>query len=182
MPYYYAECVFQKIQSVMYSGYTKVFQHYTSGGLFTSYKDVGSRNPKNPRANLFSIFNQLEKYRGKNNKFRFKLCYPEHKLCNEWYQSSNPYLESSIEGFEAIHLEFKTTGVTGRKWAGIGKYAKNMINGAFIDDTPDVKRVSQTAIGANRYSPRKPFIPGPKGSTTKVQLYVMPSSDVEQGR
>ena len=165
------------------SGYTKVFQHDTSGGLFTSYKEVGSKNPSNPKAKLFSILNQLEKYRGKNNKFRFKLCYPETKLCNEWYQSSNPYLESSIEGFEEIHLQLKSTAIRGRKWAGIGKCPKNLINGAFIDDTPDVKNVWQTAIGAKTYWPKKPFIPpGSKISITKVQLYVMPSSDVDQGR
>ena len=114
-------------------GYTKVFSHDVSGGLFSSYADVGSKNSKDPGSKLFSILDQLEDYRNSEGKFQFKLCYPEltwgkeKKNCNEWIQSSNPYTEYTITGFQEIFLAFDKDGKM-NEWKGLGKnYSKDHI-------------------------------------------------------
>ena len=80
--------------------------------------DALSKNPDDQNANLFSIFDQLEKYRDENGNFQFKLCYPELDKCNEWIQSSNPATETEIKGFRAVDLTFKTNEIGGQ-WAGL---------------------------------------------------------------
>ena len=160
-------------------GYKKVFSHDLSGGLFTSYAEVGSKNPDNPDSKLFSILNQLETYRNSEGKFQLKLCYPEltwgkdGKTCNEWIQSSNPYTDSTITGFEAISLAFDKNGDL-NEWKGLGKNSAGNDGDAFVDDTPS-NAYWYSAIGAKKawYG----GIPGPRHSAisaiSKVELYVM---------
>merc|ERR1739838_969207 len=56
------------------------------------------------------LFANLEEAKKKNDAgvFHFKLCHPERTEeafpCNEWKQSSNPVLESTVTGFEAVRL------------------------------------------------------------------------------
>ena len=89
-----------------------MFSHNVSGGLWTDHEEVGSKNVDNPDAKLYSILNKLENYRNKEGKFKFKLCYPEltwgknGSNCNEWFQTSNPYTDSTITGFQEIFLAF----------------------------------------------------------------------------
>ena len=80
-----------------------MFYHNTRGGFFSSEADVLRKNVDNPNADLFSILDQLEDYRT-GGLFHFKLCYPELvgvnglNGCNEWIQTSNPAMESTITG------------------------------------------------------------------------------------
>ena len=152
-------------------GYIKVFGHNTAGGLFSSKNDALSKNPDNPNANLFSILGKLENYRGKDGNFQFKLCYPEIGKCNEWVQASNPATETTIHGFRAISLQFKTNGYNAGVWAGLGK---SISWGTLIDDSPSHANW-YCAIGARTYWPSKPTIPGPAylSGITKVDLYVL---------
>ena len=164
-----------------------MFSHYVPGGLFTSYEDVGSKNPDNPEADLYSILNKLETYRNTEGKFHFKLCYPEltwgidEKTCNEWIQSSNPYTESNITDFEAISLAFEKDSYLG-DWRGLGKTndGKNTI----IDDTP-YRYNYYYSLGALKYwnpkdasaetiaGPKHPNDDGPgiPSIITKVELF-----------
>merc|ERR1711879_1064272 len=156
-------------------GYVKVFGHDTAGGLFSRRADALTKNEDNPDAKLFSILNQLEKYRGSDGNFQFKLCYPELNKCNEWIQSSNPATETTIRGFKPISLAFKTNGIGGA-WAGLGKSSSNKYSEVLIDDAPAYKNW-HSAIGSCAYWPGKPKIPGPRGGNgqwpiTKVNLYV----------
>ena len=172
--------------------YIKVFSHDVSGGLWVDHEDVGSKNEGNPEAKLYSILNQLEDYRTKDGKFKFKLCYPEltwgknGRNCNEWYQTSNPYTEPTISGFEEIYLAFgRDTSLN--HWGGLGK---NIAGGpdysTVIDDSPThVNHFSD--IGCKTYWPEGQ-IPGPRfmndtddysysrkySGVTKVVLYVEP--------
>ena len=164
-------------------GYLKVFNHDTAGGLYTNYKEVGSKNPSNPNAHLHSILNQLEQHReyvkGKAGYFRFKLCYPERKVCNEWLQSSNPYTDSNVKDvieYPDIPWKIKKNSLN-KKWNGLGKnvpIGRKSIIGAFIDDAPQ-HGGWYCAIGAKNYIGRTKYINGPyRYRVTKVQLYVMP--------
>ena len=157
--------------TVIFIGYVKVFGHDTAGGLFSRREDALTENEDNPYANLFSILNQLEQYRGSDGNFQFKLCYPELNKCNVWIQSSNPATETTIRGFKPISLEFTVNGIGGA-WAGLGKSSSDME--VLIDDAPAYKNW-HSAIGACAYWPGKPKIPGPRGENgiTKVNLYVM---------
>jgi len=171
--------------------FVKVFSHDAKGGFFSSQADAASKNPNNPHADLFSILDQLERYRGSDGNFRFKLCYPEitwgvgGSKCNEWIQSSNPLTETTITGFKSISLAFTITSYM-KPWGGLGKSVSHYPYAA-IDDSP-----SQSgwwfAIGSTR-AYYNGGIPGPRyssdssneankfGTVKKVILYVQnPSS------
>jgi len=148
-------------------GYIKVFSHDVSGGLFTNY-DVGTKNPEDPDNKLYSILDQLEDYRSSVGKFQFKLCYPEltwgldEKTCNEWIQTSNPYTESSITGFQEIFLAFDRNS-NNDDWRGIGKNLVGNDVAVMMDDSPDTSNWF-SAIGAKSYWGNG-TIPGPRHPT-----------------
>ena len=109
------------------SGYTKIFRHDIKGGFFADYEEAAHKNADDEDADLFSILDSLDFYRGVDGKFLFKLCYPEFEgstggHCNEWYQTSNPLSDSDITGFEKVKMEFevRTHGET-EVFEGLGK-------------------------------------------------------------
>ena len=160
-----------------------MFSHDIKGGVFSSQSDAASKNPTNPHADLFSILDQLERYRGFDGNFRFKLCYPEltwgegGRKCNEWIQSSNPLTETTITGFKAISLAFTITSYK-KPWGGLGKSPSQWPYAA-IDDSPS-QNAWWSAIGSTRVY--NGGIPGPRysvdaqantlGVVKKVQLFV----------
>ena len=151
-----------------------MFNHEPSGGVFTSYADVGSKNPQEPDNKLFSILNQLEDYRNSEGKFQLKLCYPDltlvndGKTCNEWIQSSNLFTDSTITDFEAISLAFDKDSYN-EDWKGLGKNSDGNDGSAIISDTP-FKSDWYSAIGAKLSHNGK--IPGPNPfQSSKVELY-----------
>lgn len=165
-------------------GYTKVFSHNTTGGVFANKEAVLESNPTNLNADLFSILNKLEEFRGIDGNFQFKLCYPEltgigGKSCNEWIQSSNPVTAHRITGFRPIgQLAFDKNSYL-QPWAGIGlnlpQYQVFLGRGSTIIDDAPLQFNWFTAIGALSYwpDPNKPTIPGPRwNAVTKVELYV----------
>merc|ERR1712131_166893 len=159
----------------------KVFNHNTGGGLFTP-EDVGSKNPNDPSADLYSILDLLEKFRSSDGAFHFKICWPElvginnGDGCNEWKQKSNPYTEStSITDFQSINLSFPYRSTFGyyNSWVGIGK---DNYNGGytFISDSPNEGKW-YTAIGSYVYWPFSSgvkTIPGPKNPSVSQQYPV----------
>ena len=150
----------------------------------TDHEEVGSKNVDNPDAKLYSILNKLEDFRNKLGQFKFKLCYPEltwginGSNCNEWFQTSNPYTDTAITGFEEIFLAFDENSYH-NAWVGLGKnIAGGPSNSTVIDDSPTGDQF-YTAIGGKKYL-IKGQIPGPKhpkdwykySGVTKVTLYV----------
>ena len=118
------------------SGYTKIFRHDIKGGFFANYEEAGNKNPDDEDADLFSILDTLDFFRGVDGKFLFKLCYPEFEgstgggHCNEWYQTSNPFTDSEITGFEKVKTEFelRTPGQT-EAFEGLGKNGPGSADG-----------------------------------------------------
>jgi len=164
----------------------KVFSHNTDGGIFSGPEDALSKNSDDPTADLYSILDQLDKYKS-DKGFHFKLCYPEligvynGDGCNEWIQTSNPATDTTVTGFKAISLTFPYNSYM-KDWDGIGKdIKKDTWLGAFIDDSPNGDYF-WTSIGAYQYHGSASTIPGPKSKTegenqflvTKVELYVNP--------
>ena len=162
----------------------KVFNQDTRGGLFNNYESVGTSNPDNSDAYLYSILADLEQFRDEEGGFQLMLCYPEitwgqdGKVCNVWRQTSNPYTDSEITGFQAIDLAFDMDSYN-RPWGGLGHTAKNARRTG-MDDSPLESRW-YCAVGAYKYWREDGFIPGPRGSgsgnannrmVTKVSLYV----------
>lgn len=113
--------------------------------------------------------------------FHFKLCYPELLdpitrpfPCNEWKQTSNPVTEKDITGYDPIKITFKK-GSTKGEFGGLGVSPASR-KSCFIDDVPD-HSYWWNCVGAYRYHPSKPTIPGPvvgpKGTAVKkVVLYL----------
>ena len=165
-------------------GYTKVFSHDTSGGLFSSINEVLKSNPENPNADLFSILYRLEDFRNSEGNFQFKLCYSEIKgingrSCNEWIQSSNPATDSIITGFKPKSLAFVKNGIN-QDWKGLGINLGRHLCYSLIDDTPTYWTWF-SAIGAFRYWGGQNTILGPrvepyrsKSPSTKVELFALP--------
>ena len=154
-----------------------MFGHDISGGLF-SLADVGNKNPDNPDAELFSILDQLESFRGNDGNFLFKICYPELRIgrqghCNVWLQSSNPYTDSIITGFRPVSLSFFLNG-DGEDWQGLG--LNEDTSEAVIDDAPSS---SQWWMAIGAISDVNGEIPGPRIqddiTVTKVELFVSKS-------
>ena len=168
---------------VSFPVYKKVFNHDVSGGLFKSYYEVGTKNAENPDALLYSILNQLEDYRV-NGTFQFKLCYPlltwgkNGENCNEWIQSSNPYTETTIIGFQEIFLAFDKNSFN-ESWRGLGRNSAGYDASTIIDDAP-TSGYWHCAIGAKTYERNSdkeipgpyPF-PGSAYKTKNVELYVL---------
>ena len=164
-------------------GYTKVFSHDASGGLFFNYEAVGSKNPDDPDSKLYSILDKLEDYRNSEGNFQFKLCYPEltwgkdGKACNEWIQSSNPFTESSVTDFEEIFLAFDKDS-NNDDWRGLGKNLLGKDVAAVMDDSPDTSNWF-SAIGAKSYwgngtipGPRHPTDHNSNSQISMVELFV----------
>merc|ERR1711892_1197864 len=141
----------------------KIFAHDTSGGLYADLEAAMNKNPRNEKAKLYSILDQLERFRDPEGNFHLKVCYPEVKYtpiypCNEWIQSSNPLHESTITGFKAKWIAFPKTS-TGGTFSGLG-LSPQSFGSTLIDETPS-HGYWYFAIGALQYWHKNDTIPGP---------------------
>ena len=70
--------------------------------------EASIKNPSNPDADVYSILEDLENYKNSDRKFHFLLCYPElpPNYCNEWYQTSNPFKYSVVQGYAPVSIAF----------------------------------------------------------------------------
>ena len=110
--------------------------------------------------------------------FHLKLCYPDLAgtgeaggHCNEWLQSSNPALETTITGFKIISLAFPRNSIN-NPWAGLGRNLANDTK-ALMDDAPSEVDYYWSAIGMTFYHGQNDTIPGPLHHLVKkVDLYV----------
>ena len=114
----------------------------TKGGYFESREEAFNKNPDDEEAELFSILDQLEPLRTCGGDFHFKLCYPGLAEnfsfpCNEWTQTSNPVLESIIEGYNPIRITFNSEN---GDFPGLGLFqlsrSKHLINDRPYVNTP----------------------------------------------
>ena len=161
------------------SGYTKIFRHDNKGGFFADYAEAGNKNPDDENADLFSILDTLDFFRGVDGKFLFKLCYPEVEgstggHCNEWYQTSNPFTDSDITGFENVRSEFelKSEGKTD-VFAGLGRNSDGASASKSAVSNSPLTGYWWMAVGQYK---EQSFLPGPVEAggeaVTVVELFV----------
>jgi len=92
--------------------YTLLFRQTISSKLWT--KDLLELNPDDPNNDNYAILNRMEEFRSADDRFYFKLSWPEaDEVTMEWSQTSNPLTEE-IRGYEAIHVDY-----TGQYWGGL---------------------------------------------------------------
>jgi len=149
--------------------WVKVFSHDVSGGLFTSNEEALSKNGDDPSAKLFSRLDQLERFRGEDGKFHFKIVYPLLGGSNEWIQTSNPATSNTTEGYRPIYLDYKIDGIA-ETWGGLGLCSGRQQ--AFICDTPTTYHWFM-CVGCQSTWKNPNTIPGPYDyATSQVEIYV----------
>ena len=90
--------------------------------------------------------------------------------CNEWEQTSNPAVETTITGFKVVSLAFKEAS-SAMPWVGLGR-DKSAWTYSLIDDSPSISGY-RSSIGATEYHLGDETITGPwKHLVTNVELYV----------
>lgn len=160
----------------------EVFYHNTNNDAvyFTNEQEALHTNSQYK----FSILDQLENFRGIDNKFEFLLEYPVNlpNQYNRWKQSDNPteiseVISSSVSpykasGYEAIHIDWDTDG-TSTNTMGFSGLLKSSTIGAdtFIDGSIGQGSWFYSIGSLIRWNGG---IPGPKSRTSmkEVHLYV----------
>ena len=150
----------------------------TKGGYFESREEAFNKNSNDEEAELFSILDQLDTLRTCGGAFHFKLCYPTLAEnfsfpCNEWTQTSNPVLESIIEGYKPIRITFNSE--TG-DFPGLGMFqlsrSKHLINDRPYVNTPwfSVGTMESSLNEEGKFAgPSKQYV-------EKAELYVNPGT------
>ena len=147
---------------------------YSEKELFKDLKEAENKNAENETANLFSILDQLEKYRDCNGDLHLKLCYPElagnfTDPCNEWIQSSNPATDSIIKGYKPIKITFRSTN---KDFPGLGLTQRGKAT-SLIEDFPYIKNGRSFSIGTIKETNGK--VQGPNEyMVEQVELFVNP--------
>lgn len=161
----------------------EVFYHNTNNNTvwFTDEQEALHTNSQYK----FSILDQLENFRGTDNKFEFLLEYPQDLpgQYNRWKQTDNPALvqelsnstPSPANGYEAIHVDWTPNG-----WGGLLKSQKGSTSSpirTFIDGSTNYGNWFY-AIGCynNKASDWENAMPGPNNTPStgmkEVNLYV----------
>ena len=163
-----------EIAIVLVLAWTKVYSHDRAGGLFANLEEAKKKNVDDENAELFSILYDLESMRNDAGVFHFKLCHPERTEeafpCNEWKQSSNPVLESTVTGFVAIRLTWPLRS-DGQAFGGL---MKSNPGNNLMDDDPSAYWWNSVGTLSDYHGK----IPGPVGAgknyipVMKKQLFV----------
>ena len=126
-------------------------------------KGEWSRNTNNPKADNFSVLDQLEKYRQADGKFTFQMRWPKSGEQNTWRQKTNPVTrtEGGVDGYQAIQISH-----TDNRWGGL---EHNTESSSLLDGSVD-HRNWYYAIGTT--TPWKDGLPAWSDPTDQVELYV----------
>lgn len=144
-------------------GWTRIFVHRVSGGLFANDSEALEINSSDIDADLYSILVHLNYFK-RDSKFEFWLNYPEIDNANEgnhWTQTSNPTVDS-ISGYTAISVDH-----TSKFWGGLEKSGPS----TFIDGSVTHGNWYY-AIGSKSNWGGAGKIPGPSPAIGEVYLYV----------
>ena len=146
--------------------WARIFHHNNKWGelFFSNATEAGSVNT----IDKYSVLNNIEKYRGSDNKFEFLLEYPDvsDTLYNRWKQTGNPTTttiasgdgSANAPGYEAVHVDW-----TGNYWGGL--VLSNANTATFIDGSVGHGNWFY-AIGA--YTSWSGGIPGPNSTPVSV--------------
>lgn len=149
----------------------KVFSHDSSQGDFFSsandWAEARHTNDDNPDANKYSILDTVQNF-NLNNRYTFKIVYPNTNVINIWSQTNNPVNDPNggVDGYIPIAISSTSQG-----WGGLEQYTPQ--NSTFLDGTLNPRSNWWWAIGCkNTYQSSVNNFPGPGYTTTKVELWI----------
>jgi hypothetical protein len=145
-------------------GWTRIFVHKTSAGLFSSKEDAKQKNAGDINADLYSQLTHISDFQ-RDGKFEFWLNHYEldgADAGNRWTQTSNP-LTQNITGYTAINED-----QTYNFWGGL---EPDRGNNTLLDGSVNHGNWYY-AIGSIRYWPGSGTIPGPRSAVTEAVLYI----------
>ena len=138
-----------------------------TAGFYQSKDAWRLHNDNDPTNANYSILEQLEDFRGEDEKLHFKLVWPQSSTYTgnqEWKQSSNPEnaTSSGVSGYEAIDINYTT-----ESWGGLeyNTGGSSLLDGS-VNHDHWYYAVGSTGAWGNG-------IPGPGSpGETRVELYV----------
>lgn len=147
-------------------GWTRLFVHKTSGG-FWSGLDASSHNVDDPTADLYSVLEKLEDFRGGDGKFKLRINWPDLGAGkNIWKQSLNPVTTpgmsptNPVAGYEALDIDY-----TSNSWGGLD----NSSGSTFLNGTVNHGNWYYSIGSNNIWSTG---IPAYGAASTHVELWV----------
>ena len=103
-----------------------------------------------------------------NNRYTFKIVYPNTNVINIWSQTNNPVNDpnAGVDGYIPIAISSTSKG-----WGGLEQYTPQ--NSTFLDGTLNPRGNWWWAIGSkNTYESSVNNFPGPGYTTPKVELWI----------
>jgi len=147
-------------------GWTLVFNHDISGGLWSNDTEADSFNTNSPgtSTNKYSILNQIDILKSATD-YEFRLHYPTTNKTNHWKQTFNPRSGSSptnpVPGYQAVNID-----MLGNFWGGLETSGSS----TFLDGSVNHGNWWYSIGSRNSYSGG---IPGGDNTVEdKVQLFI----------
>jgi hypothetical protein len=151
--------------------YLKVFRHYSGTGDFfsnnNSWEQAKRSNPENPQANKYSILDRVSDFLI-DDKYTFKLNYPQLGVTNIWSQTNNPVTgngSGGVNGYVGISIGLSSNG-----WGGLERY--DVQTSTFLDGTLTPQSNWYYAVGVKDYFGGATTFPGPNSAVNTVELWV----------
>ena len=148
-------------------GWTLVFRHDISGGLFASDAEADNFNEASPGLSTkkYSILHRIDALKSASD-YEFRLYYPESSVRNHWTQTFDPRSGASsvspVDGYTAIAID-----ETGNYWGGIEKSGSQ----TFLDGSVNHSNWWYS-IGSQVYYGSNDQIPGPSAVVNIIELYI----------
>lgn len=148
-----------------------VFRHYSGNGAFFSsandWAEAKRSNPSDWTADKYSILDQVSKFNFQN-KYTFKLYYPNESITNIWSQTNNPVEgdgSGGVTGYATISID---TAVSG--WGGLERYDAQ--SATFLDGTIVPQSNWYYAVGSASSFGGSTTFPSHNAATNLVELWV----------
>ncbi len=148
-------------------GWTLVFRHDISDGLFASDAEADSYNEASPSLSTkkYSVLHKIDALKSASD-YEFRLYYPENGKRNHWTQTFDPRSGASsvrpVDGYTAINVD-----ETGNYWGGLEKSGSQ----TFLDGSVNHSNWWYS-IGSQVYYGSNDQIPGPTTPVNIVELYI----------
>jgi len=151
-------------------GWTLVYNHNIVGGYFASALDGLTKNPATPTANLYSILDQLDKFKA-NGRYIFKMSWPGYIQRNIWIQTTNPTIDQPVGGYVPLVIDSSANF-----WAGIERNCplgctSSLIDGSINSSNWFYALGSHTAYGTPPGIPASDTVGGSNYGVSQTQLW-----------
>lgn len=153
--------------------FIKFFDHNNNGGrvLFSNKTEVGLVDTTG-KFSYFSLLDGNDTFFKPDGKYLFRLTYPDNynkdTYYNEWTQTLNPYLNTSVGTYSGIHISW-----SGNSWGGVALSTET--NCTCMDGSPS-DGTWYYAIGA--YSPFGSGIPSWDSTSGRCQMWIKPKQSI----